>query len=193
MALTQALLNKLSPFGLCINSRAASTMCNVLVLSVECRLPAAFHMQCPARLHDPRMVLMKAQWWFALPFTYMYTHIINCTVPNFFLSSQFRHKIFVSPETRNHANLIFRDLGLLGNKPLHHIIHLPESKRIILPNGYRCYKYSRWKICYFFFGLDTGKQAIKWSINTQYRPICVWFLSFGTFCNSLSSKLLVSS
>jgi hypothetical protein len=41
--------------------------------------------------------------------------------------------------------------------------------------------------------MDTGKQAMKCSINTQYRPICVCLLGFGTSCNSLSSKLLVSS
>jgi hypothetical protein len=93
---TQVLLTRLSPFGLCIDSRAARAMFNnSLVPSVECRMPAAFHMQCRARRHDPRMVLMKAQWWFVVPFTYKHIHRMNCTVPSFFLSSQFRHNTLV--------------------------------------------------------------------------------------------------
>jgi hypothetical protein len=50
-------------------------------------MPLAFHMHCPARRHDPRAVFMKLQWWVAVHFTYMYIHIIICTLPNLFLYS----------------------------------------------------------------------------------------------------------
>jgi hypothetical protein len=59
---TQGLLNKLPPFGHCGKSSAASAMFNnSLVTSVAFRMPAAFHMQCLARRHEPRTMLMKAQ------------------------------------------------------------------------------------------------------------------------------------
>jgi len=59
---TQSLVTKLSPFGLCgKSSLGRAQFNNSLVPSVECRTPAAFHMHCPARRHDPRTVLMKAQ------------------------------------------------------------------------------------------------------------------------------------
>jgi hypothetical protein len=74
---------------------------------------------------------------FSAPFTDMYFHIINCTLPNLFLSSQLRHNVFVVPENRNHLGFYFRDLGLPSNKPLHNILHLPESKRINVSSGYR--------------------------------------------------------
>jgi len=61
-ASTEALLIKLPPSGLCGNGSEASTMFNSsLVLSGECRLRAACHMQYPTRSHDPRVVLIKSQ------------------------------------------------------------------------------------------------------------------------------------
>ena len=57
MALTHALLTKNILLG-CASIVGRPARC--LVPSVECDLPAAFHMQCPARRRDPRMVHMKA-------------------------------------------------------------------------------------------------------------------------------------
>jgi hypothetical protein len=55
-----------------------------------------------------------------------------CTLPSYFLSSQFTHNTFVVPDNRNRVNFNFGDLGLPGNKPLINILHLPESKRKII-------------------------------------------------------------
>ena len=99
-AFTQSLITKLPPFALCFKSSSASTMFNnSLVPSGECRLHTHFLMQCPTRCHDPGTVLVKVQWWFAVPFTDMFIHTINGTLPSCFLSSHLDTTYFLSLKT----------------------------------------------------------------------------------------------